>query len=69
MSRQHQESHRRTDGKTAMETLRGRRTRDIDLPNESGRVDPRVRRPDVSGGFRKAAEGYRLLRDKGILGK
>ena len=42
--------------------------KDIELPNESGRVDPRIlawRRqhqlPDVGGALKKAGEGYKHL--------
>ena len=34
---------------------------DIELPNESGRIDPRLKKPDVGAALRKAAEGYKLL--------
>ena len=37
----------RSDEMTWLETLRGKRTRDIELPNESGKRDPRLPRgPD-----------------------
>ena len=34
---------------------------DIELPNESGRVDPRLKKPDVGAALKKAAEGYKHL--------
>ena len=34
---------------------------DIELPNESGRVDPRLKKPDVGTALKKAAEGYKHL--------
>ena len=34
---------------------------DIELPNESGRVDPRLKKPDVGAALKKAAEGYKQL--------
>ena len=37
---------------------------DIELPNESGRTDPRLKKPDVGGAFKKALEGYKILTDK-----
>lgn len=44
-----------------------KRKTDINLPNESGRVDPRLKRPDVRGAIGKAKEGYGILRKKGIF--
>lgn len=35
-----------TSKKTFMERLRGKRTRDINLPNESGQVDSSLTSPD-----------------------
>ena len=43
------------------ERLRGKRMHDIELPNESGKVDPALQRPDVMGQFKKAGEGFRIL--------
>lgn len=54
--------------KTFMERLRGKRTRDIELPNESGQVDPRLRRGDVRGAIQKAGDGIKILRKKGLIG-
>ena len=34
---------------------------DIQLPNQSGRVDPRLKKPDVGAALKKAAEGYKQL--------
>ena len=34
---------------------------DIALPNESGRIDPRLKKPDVGAALKKAVEGYKLL--------
>ena len=34
---------------------------DIQLPNESGRVDPRLKKPDVGAALKKAGEGYKQL--------
>ena len=34
---------------------------DIELPNESGRVDPRLKKPNVGAALKKAAEGYKKL--------
>jgi len=57
---------------TFVEKMRGKRTRDIELPNESGQVDPRLK-PYRPGGVRdalkKAGEGVKVLRDKGLIGK
>jgi len=46
-----------------MERMRGKRTRDIELPNESGELDPRLPRTDEA--IRKAAKGFRELNSKG----
>lgn len=45
-----------------LDRLRGKRTKDIELPNESGKTDPRLKKPDVMGSFGKAAEGLAALR-------
>ena len=34
---------------------------DIQLPNESGRIDPRLKKPDVGAALKKAYEGYKQL--------
>jgi len=38
---------------------------DIALPNKSGRVDPRLTRPDPSAGFKRAAEGLKIVQKIG----
>lgn len=43
---------------------RNKRTKDIELPNESGEGDPRLRGSDMSASIRKAGEGFRALRKK-----
>lgn len=43
---------------------RAKRTEDIQLPNESGEVDPRLRGSDVRASVRKAGEGFKALRNK-----
>ena len=41
-----------------------RRTGDIELPNRSGKKDPRrPRTPDVLEGLRRAGEGYGKMKD------
>ena len=34
---------------------------DIELPSESGRVDPRLKKPNVGAALKKAGEGYKQL--------
>lgn len=36
--------------------------KDIELPNESGKVDPRLKKPGVR--LREAGEGLRVIMDK-----
>ena len=46
--------------------------KDIELPNESGRVDPRLKpepQPDAASAFGRAYEGYKILKEKGLLDK
>lgn len=44
--------------------IRGKkRTEDIELPNESGRVDPRIEREEVP--YDRIAKGYRALQSLG----
>lgn len=38
---------------------------DIQLPNQSGIVDPRLRKPDVGGSLREAAKGLGAVRKLG----
>lgn len=55
---------------TLMERIRGKRTEDIELPNDTGKIDPRLRgrQPgDVGKAFGKAADGLKLLKERGIL--
>jgi hypothetical protein len=44
------------------ERLRNRRTKDIELPNTSGKVDKRLEKPNVMGQLGKAAEGLKALK-------
>lgn len=38
-----------------------KRNKDIELPNESGRIDPRTKKVDMRGSITKAVEGYKKL--------
>lgn len=49
--------------------LFGKKQKDIELPNQSGRVDPRLKQPNVMERLRKAGEGYKILEKKGIAKK
>ena len=65
-------------GQTIWERLSGKRTGDIELPNESGKVDPRLEK-DVNYQVRKKGvlaaagpnikAGVKILQDKGLIGK
>lgn len=47
----------------------GRRDADIQLPNTSGKVDPRIKRktPDPIAGLKKAGQHLQMLREKGLF--
>jgi hypothetical protein len=59
------------DDLTFVEKIRGKRTRDINLPNESGKVDSRLEpyQPGALGKqLTKAGEGIKALQKKGLVG-
>lgn len=50
------------DKPSFLERLHGRRFGDIELPNDTGEVDPRIKaRGTVGDRFKKAAEGFKQL--------
>lgn len=55
------------DNSDAEMGIKSRRTTDIELPNRSGKTDPRLKKPDVLGGFSQAAKG--LEQAKKYIGK
>jgi hypothetical protein len=52
---------------TWLERLTGKRYGDIELPNESGKIDPRLKGKSVSEALAKAKKGYDKLRDNPAL--
>ncbi len=46
-----------------LDRLRGKRG-DIELPNESGKVDPKLAKPDVYGQLMKAAKALEDLKKR-----
>lgn len=48
---------------TLLEKIFGKkkRTKDINLPNESGQIDPRLKKVDVRGALAEALKGYKQL--------
>ena len=58
--------------KTWWETFRGKRTHDIELPNESGKRDPNLPPPSVGETLKKSLSLHKAMRDdpdpvKGLL--
>lgn len=57
------------DDLTFFERLRGKRTRDINLPSE-GQIDPRLaNKANVLAGLKTAAENYKKLQKNAIIGE
>lgn len=54
--------------RTILERIRGKRMRDIELPNESGSIDPRLKGKTTSEAIQKAAMGMKILQRKGLIG-
>lgn len=54
---------------TIFEKVTGKRYRDINLPNESGKVDPRLKGTSVREALGEALKGTKILQDKGLIGK
>ena len=49
--------------------ITGRREDDIELPNRSGKVDPRLKKPDPLRGLELAGKHLHQLREKGLFKK
>jgi len=57
------------DKPNLFERVTGKRYSDIHLPNESGKVDPRLKGTSVREALSGALEGVKILKDKGLIGK
>ena len=57
------------DKPNLFERIRGKRYSDINLPNESGQVDPRLKGTSLREALAGAREGVKILKDKGLIGK
>lgn len=60
------------DSPSLIEKLRGKRTRDINLPADESKRDPKLSgyRPGaVRESIGKATQGIKILQDKGLIGK
>lgn len=51
-----------------LERMSGRRFGNIELPNESGQKDPRLKGTSVREALGKAREGIKTLQKKGLIG-
>lgn len=50
-----------------LDRIRGKRYDDINLPNSTGEIDPRLKGKSVREGFERAGHGAKMLKEKGIL--
>jgi len=52
---------------TFVEKMLGKRKKNIHLPNESGKVDPRTKQPSVMESLAEAKKNYESLKKQGLF--